>query len=330
MVMSSDLPSRLPCLQRLPDPRALGAWAALWVCLGLQPPVASAMGLTVTPHSGACSATEPVSPPLQPLPAQAAGRIPDSQAVAGQQDLAWVWLGSPTLRYPHRALGSPVHAGSVHALVRSRAGDWVVVERVLPLNRVYEDRVPRIVDLDRDGSEEMVLIEADLLRGASLVVLGVEQAADGPRLSERARGPFVGSSFRWLNPVGVADFDGDGQLDLASVVTPHIGGVLQLLHVRPPALLPFAIALDVSNHRMGALEQELAVIVQQPGQRPTIVLPDMTRRALHALRWDAPGKWTELADLKPLPGLVERLTPLPQGACATLADGRTLRVTLSP
>jgi hypothetical protein len=148
-------------------------------------------------------------------------------------------------------------------------------------------------------------------------------AAEGPRLVERARGPFAGSTFRWLNPVGVADFDGDGQLDLASVVTPHIGGVLQLLHYRPPALVPFASALDVSNHRMGALEQELAVIVQQPGQRPTIVLPDMTRRALHALRWDAPGKWTELADLKPLPGLVERLTPLPQGACATLADGRS-------
>jgi hypothetical protein len=70
-------------------------------------------------------------------------------------------------------------------------------------------------------------------------------------------------------------------------------------------------------------------MVQQPGQRPTVVLPDTTRRALHALRWDAPGQWTELADLKPLGAVVERLTPLPQGACATLAAGRSLRVTLS-
>jgi hypothetical protein len=113
------------------------------------------------------------------------------------------------------------------------------------------------------------------------------------------------------------------------VTTPHIGGVLQLLHYRPPALVPFARALDVSNHRMGALEQDLAVIVMQPDQRPTIVLPDMTRRALHALRWDAPGQWTELADLKPLPGLIERLTPQAQGACATLADGRAIGVTLT-
>jgi hypothetical protein len=200
---------------------------------------------------------------------------------------------------------------------------------VLPLNRVYEDRVPRIVDLDRDGREEILLIEADALRGASLVVLGIDHTEGKPRLVERARGPFAGSTFRWLNPVGVADFDGDGQLDLATVTTPHIGGVLQLLHFRPPALVPFARALDVSNHRMGALGQELAVIVTQPDQRPTIVLPDMTRRALHALRWDAPGQWTELADLKPLPGLIERITPQPPGACATLADGRAIRLTLT-
>jgi hypothetical protein len=32
----------------------------------------------------------------------------------------------------------------------------------------------------------------------------------------------------------------------------------------------------------------------------------MTLRALHLLRWDAPGQWTELADLKPLPDRVER------------------------
>ena len=317
-------------LPRLSPPRALAASAVLASILVGHPSPATAMGLTVQSSPQSCSASEPVAAPLQPLPAQATQRIPESQAVAGQKDVAWVWLSSPTMRYPHRALGSPVHAGSVQALVRSRSGQWVLVERTLPLNRVYEDRVPRIVDLDRDGSEEIVLIEADLLKGAALVVLGIEHGARGPVLSERARGPFVGSSFRWLNPVGVADFDQDGQLDLASVVTPHIGGVLQLLHVRPGNLVPFASVMDVSNHRMGALEQDLAVIVHMTGKRPTIIVPDMSRRALHALRWDAPGQWTELSDVHPLPGLVERLTPLPGGACATLADGSMLRVTLSP
>ena len=331
MSCSHTIESRLQAegVQLLLRPVVAGAFAALAFGLGLQAPTASAMGLKMTPKAESCNAVEPETAHLQPMPAEANQRLPESQLVAGQQDVAWVWLGAPTRRYPHGALGSPVHAGSVHALVRSRAGGWETIELVLPLNRVYEDRVPRIVDLDQDGSEEIVLIEADALRGASLVVLGIDHTAKGPGLVVRARGPFAGSTFRWLNPVGVADFDGDGQLDLASVVTPHIGGVLQLLHYRPPALVPFARAMDVSNHRMGALEQRLGVIVQQPGQRPTIVVPDMTRRALHALRWDAPGQWTELADLMPLPGLVERLIPAPQGACATLADGRSLQVMLS-
>jgi len=322
----------------MPSVYSLPAWlrtALLSICLLTLGPV-HAFGLQVKAHNQACPAPARHTQAQEPLPNEAAARIPDSQAIAGGRDVAWVWLGEPTRRYPHGALGSPVHAGSVSVRVRSTTGAWQTVEHRLALSRVYEDRVPRLVDLDQDGRDEIVLIEADTLRGAALVVLGVELSPDGPRLVERARSPFVGSSFRWLNPVGAADFDGDGHLDLASVTTPHIGGVLLLHHYRPPDLLPFARALDVSNHRMGALEQELAVIV--PGDatfasatgRPTVIVPDMTRRALYALRWDAPGQWTRIADAVPLPDLVERLTLLPGGACAVLASGSTLRVSLTP
>ena len=327
--MSCTTPIRLNPLLRLWRPQAIRALASLAMLFGLQMPMVHGMDLTITRHEQTCRPWKPQTPALQPLPPQADRRIPDSQAVAGQKDIAWVWLASPTLRYPHRALGSPVHAGSVHALVKTPAGAWSIVDLVLPMNRVYEDRVPRIVDLDQDGSEEVVLIEADLLKGASLVVLGIDHSAQGAILTERARGPFVGSSFRWLNPVGVADFDGDGHLDLASVVTPHIGGKLQLLHVRRGKLEPFATAIDVSNHRMGALEQELAVVVHVAGKRPAIMVSDMSLRSLHALRWDAPGRWTEMSDSLQLPDTVERLTPLPGGACVTLADGRSLRVMLT-
>ena len=299
---------------------------SLCLALGLFPVWALAMGLSVEPADATCAPTN--TPPVAPL--EASSRLPDSQAAAGSKDIAWAWLGSPTRRYPHGALGSPVHAGSVHVLTRTPRGPMAAVSLTLPVHRVFEDRIPRLVDLDGDGRDEIVLVEADALRGAALVVLGLEERNGQPSLVERARGPHAGSTFRWLNPVGFADFDGDGRLDVASVTTPHIGGVLTLHHLQPPALVPFARALDVSNHRMGALEQQLAVIVQLPGLRPTIVVPDMARQALHALRWEAPGQWHELADLQPLPGTIERLTPRPAGACAWLADGRVLRITLQP
>ena len=257
------------------------------------------------------------------LPSAAKQRLGQSQPTPGTRDIAWAWLGSPTSRYPHSALGSKEHAASLHVLPAANQSPEQTY--TLPLNRVFEDRVPRLIDLDDDGRDEIMVVEADALRGAALVVFGLRNGA----LVELARGPYAGSTFRWLNPVGVADFDGDGRSDLASVTTPHIGGVLTLHHYRPPRLEPYARFADVSNHRMGELEQQLAVIVTHAGQRPAILIPDMQLNSLRALRLDMRGQWTELAHSPLLPARVERFAPMDAGGCLHLADGSWWRVTLS-
>ena len=287
------------------------------------------MGLTLEPAPAQCGQTQV---PLM-APQAAALRVPGSQAVRGHKNIQWAWLGSPTLRYPHTALGAATHAGSLHLLVNTSAGSVQELVYQLPLNRVFEDRVPRLVDLDGDGRDEIILIESDALKGSAVVVFGVtapEPANITGRqmVIERARSPSTGSTFRWLNPVGVADFDGDGRLDIASVTTPHVGGILTLYHFRPPKLESYAQAMDVSNHRMGELEQQLAVIVEEKNSRPTIIVADMQLKALHALRWEAPGKWKELADLQPLPASVQRITAATGGACLLLTDASWWRVKL--
>lgn len=283
--------------------------------LGLQ-----ASTLTLTPANPSCGAPDlAVANP----PAATKQRLEQSQPTSGMRDIAWVWLGSPTSRYPHTALGSTLHAGSLQVLPAADQGQAQTYN--LPLHRVFEDRVPRLTDLDGDGRDEIIVVEADALRGAALVVFGLRDGV----VVELARGLHAGSTFRWLNPVGVADFDGDGRLDLASVTTPHIGGVLTLHHYRPPRLEPYARFTDVSNHRMGELEQQLAVIVTPSGQRPAMLIPDMQLRALQALRWDFPGQWVDLARPVELPARVERFTPLEGGGCLRLADGSWWRVVLT-
>jgi hypothetical protein len=199
------------------------------------------------------------------------------------------------------------------------------VNYALPLHRVFEDLQPRLIDLDQDGKDELILIESDALQGAALVVFGLR----GEALVELARSPHTGSTFRWLNVVGAADFEGrlDGKLDLAAVITPHVGGVLTLYRYRPPHLVPFAKAIDVSNHTMGSPEQALSVIVRSVNPPPTVIIPDMSLRALHALRWQS-GKWMELSDVKPLPAAVQKLVPMANGACALLVDQTWWQVTL--
>ena len=54
----------------------------------------------------------------------------------------------------------------------------------LALNRVFEDLSPRLVDIDQDGRDGVIVIEADALRGASGKF---EELADVMRLPARVQ-----------------------------------------------------------------------------------------------------------------------------------------------
>lgn len=290
------------------------------------PCAAAPTGRTLEAAPSSCDAARAAAPAP---PAVASARLNDSRAVAGRKDIAWAWLGSPTSRYSHAALGSSLHAGSLHVLARQGRRRGLVLAWQLPPERVFEDRVPRLVDLDDDGRDEIVLVEAHAEFGAALVVLGLESAGDGAAaLRERARSPWIGTPQRWLNPAGAADFDGDGRLEVAAVLTPHLGGVLTLYRYQPPRLLPLAGAPGFSNHRNGTLEQQLTTVVQRGRDRPVLLLPGLERRSLHAMTWQPGGGWVALGPPLALAASIQRIDPLPDGACVHIDGGARQRVRL--
>ena len=214
-----------------------------------------------------------ISPLVILLPLAAAGgeRLPDGLVTMGQRDIAAAWLTGPSRIYGHGVLGDAIEATGL--AVKMRDGrDLSYRQRGAS---VFEDRRARLADLDGDGRDEIIVVRSYLARGAALAVFRVV----GNRLEWVTETPPIGMAHRWLNPAGVADFDGDGRLELVLVVTPHIGGILKIYQLRRDRLVEEWRAPDFSNHVMGSRILDLALVISGRDQ-PVLVLPNARRTGL--------------------------------------------------
>jgi hypothetical protein len=242
---------------------------------------------------------------------------------ASGEGIQRAWYAEPTDRYPHGALGDGIEGGAL--VVEDLYGrDYVV--RLGP-TEVFEDLTPRVVDIDGDGSNEVITIRSSVRAGAAVAVYGIS----GSRLIELAATEPIGRPNRWLNIAGVADFTGNGQLDIAIVKTPHIGGRLEILAWSRNELKVVNSAEGFSNHVFGSLDQGLSAVASVDGDRiPDLVLPSAARDEMRMVT-AAGGRIRDIVTL-PLPapvvttiGVVSR-SPVPTFATG-LDDGSLVAIT---
>lgn len=196
-------------------------------------------------------------------------------------------FAEPSSAYGHDVLGG---GGEWRAIEITRdvisldgGGTGAAVLRFrLPDGAVFEDVALRCVDLDGQGLREIVVVESDFERGAQLAVYGAETRGTRTELRKVAATPHIGRRHRWLAPVGVADFDGNGALDIAYVETPHLGGTLRVWGFAAGGLTELASAPGFSNHRIG--EDFITGGVRDCGRGPEMILPDFGWRALMKVR----------------------------------------------
>lgn len=177
------------------------------------------------------------------------GALKDLRVAKGSNDIAEAWLADPTTRYRHFVLGSNVEAQSLVV----RTSDGQTVKFRLGANSVFEDREPRLADLDGDGRDEIVVVRSYLESGAALAIFGLDRG----NLVLRAETPDMGHPFGWLNPAGIADFDGDGTKEILFVRKPHVLGRLEMWRAAPAKNARWRIARvltldDASNHVNGS------------------------------------------------------------------------------
>ena len=208
------------------------------------------------------------------------GQLPLSRIAEGKLDIRRAWFTGGATRYAHGVLGDKIEGAQL--VVETQAGIKLVAE--LPIYRVFEDLEPRLVDVNNDNKEEVLVVVSDQRQGASLVVYGVVNQELVPLAST----PFLGQAYRWLNPLGIGDFDGNGNKDIALVATPHIGGLLRLYHFDGKDLIQFAEYSGVSTHFIGSTELGLGVVVIA-SPRDFLLVPDQSRQRLLLLEWKATG-----------------------------------------
>lgn len=160
--------------------------------------------------------------------------------VAAQaQEITSARYTEPTTRYAHGVLGDAVEWGALELTL----SDGSKLNAVLPERLVFEDLAPRLADLDGDGAPEVITVESDRDRGARLAIWD--------QSGRIAATPHIGTRNRWLAPVGAADLDGDGAIEIAYVDRPHLAKQLRIWRFANNSLTEVAAEAGYSNHRIG-------------------------------------------------------------------------------
>lgn len=159
------------------------------------------------------------------------------------------WYDGPTTRYAHGVLGDTIEATQLHAYSESAQTLCGQQSFVLPDELVFEDTAPRLVDLNSDGLPEIVVVQSHQRLGAQLAIY--EIPSNGEALRQIAATPFIGRPNRWLAPIGAADLDGDGSVEIAYIDRPHLARILRVWRLVDGVMVEVATLEGLTNHRIG-------------------------------------------------------------------------------
>ena len=215
------------------------------------------------------------------------GALPDARLVT-TSDGHRVALTDATARSSHGVLGDELEAASLTIL--GPAGSRRVVEIDHPA--VIEGIAPIAADLDSDGADELIVTVSDDRDGARLRAY----ATDGSLVAESQA---IGRGFRWRHQIGAGAVGPDGEIELLSVRTPHIGGIVEAFRLVGDRLELVATAGGFSSHRIGSANLDMALLADVDGDdRLELVVPTDEMTALGVLRRTPDG--FEVVALLPL------------------------------
>lgn len=191
--------------------------------------------------------------------------LPDGELIKGQGYVTR--LIAPTTLYKHGVLGDAIEAKGFS--VRKNGFN---MRYLLPDDAVFEDRRARLIwQKGQNNPPSILVIKSYLTKGSALALYDIVNQQIVPIAESEA----IGTPNRWMNIIGLADFLGNGNAQIAVVVMPHLLGSLRLYTVEGNRINAIARTDGYTNHIIGERDLDLAKIIYTP--KPVIIIPILNR-----------------------------------------------------
>ena len=250
--------------------------------------------------------------------------LPDARLLVDDQERVLL-LTKPSTRYPHGIAGDEWEATEI-TLLETQPELKVVLQIAIPGQKVLEGISPLWADLNGDGQREIIVTQSDAEQGAQVVVYDESGA-------QVAAGPAVGRGNRWRHQIAAAPFGENGEVELAEVLTPHIGGIAGFYRLDGGWLSLVVQQEGVTSHPVYSRNLDMGLAADMDGDgQPELMVFDQRFEELTALRRTADG--VTLAWQTPVGGkAVTNLAAVSLGGKIGVGVGRddgVLRVWPSP
>ncbi len=191
-------------------------------------------------------------------------------------------LTDPTPLYGHGVLGDGLEAASFSLIDTSDLGKSTL--RVpIAAPQVIEGIAPIWADLNGDTTLEIIVTLSDEIQGAQIVVFdesGNRIAASEP----------IGRGYRWRHQIAVAPLGPNGEIELVSVRTPHLGRIVEYFQLEDSRLQLVAEAQGFTSHTIGSRNLDMAAVGDFDSDgRLELLIPNVDLTELNAIQRTANG-----------------------------------------
>jgi len=202
----------------------------------------------------------------------------DARIVISDTGLIAVYANATNERYVHAIMGDDIEGSSLVILNVVEDKLNIVAQVDLPGEDIYEGLSPIWADVNEDGVQDLITTISNSFEGAWMRAY----IFDGENIISEVDSPSIGQGNRWRHQLAWGAFGANGEMQLASVLTPHIGGIVEFMQYTGTSLQIVGRQGGYSSHLIRSRNLDMAVAGDFDGDgQPEIVVPsqDYTRIA---------------------------------------------------